>query len=222
MSTPPPTTIEDEVDALDRLENPMYLLRQGLSSIGTILLIGSGFLVNWLLAIALLFAGVSIWWKYPVGLGVFILIFPVVYIGFAIYYGRGLVAWQAYQQIIRPGITKIFLMLLDRFLGTPSEETAPMSEEEMAALVEEHKNQLLQKLPSFIQSYIKPFSMVSDIIAVVRVQRASGQGKEIAKAKAVTSLMESLDAQAAAQIKPSYRPAFIIIGFNLLAVFWLF
>lgn len=216
------TPIENELEALTEFEQPMYLLKQGLSSLGTILLIGSGFLVNWILAIALLWVGVSASWKYPIGLATFFVIFPLVYIGFAIYYGRGLVAWQAYQQIIRPTLAKVFAMLLDRFLGKNTEETSPMSEEEMVALVEEHKNQFLQKLPSFLQPYIKPFFIVNDIIAVVRAQQTSGQGKEIVKAKAVTTLMESLDARAAAHIEPSYRPAFIIMGINLIAVFWLF
>lgn len=219
---PENTAIENELEDLKKFEQPMYLLKQGLSSLGTILLIGSGFLVNWILAIALLWVGVSVWWKYPVGLAAFLVIFPLVYIGFAIYYGRRLVILQIYQQILRPALAKIFMMLLDRFLGKDTEETPSMSEEEMIALTENYKNQFLQKLPDFLKSYVKPFFVVSDIIAVVHAQRTSGQGKEIVKTKAVATLMEPLDARIATHVAPSYRPAFIIIGINLIAVFWLF
>lgn len=225
MSPPPNTPHHSELDDLTHFQGPLYLLKQALSSIGVMLAIGSGLLLNWGMALVFLISGLGsvIWWQYLLGLVAFIALFPGLYVFFAIDYGKNIVFWQAYRQIIRPFFGRSFSFLLDRFLvDNPKATDNPVEENNIVAAVEKRKKHFLEKLPDFMRAYVQIFFTSGDIIKIVRTQRQSGEEKEAVKQKSMISFFESLDLQVSELLEPSYIPPLIIAVINLGVAYWLF
>lgn len=227
MSTEPTVQAKDlemELDSLTSFQRPGYLLRKAFSSVGVVLLIASGLLFNWIAAVvfAIRALGDVVWWQYLGGLAFFIALFPMLYIFIALNYGRSLVTWEAYREIIRPFIAKTFSKTLDKFLVTAPGEAPPVEENKIVKEVEERQKHFLEKLPDFLRAYVQLFFTGKDIIKIVRAQRASGQEKAQVKEKAMHSFFESLDLQISELFEPSYIPAILVAIANLALVYFLF
>ncbi len=219
------TPIDPELDALTQFQGPIYLLKKALSSIGIMLAIGAGLLLNWGMALVFLISGLGsvIWWQYLLGLVFFIALFPGLYVFFAVDYGKNVVFWEAYRQIIRPFLGKSFGFVLDRFLiENPEAATKPIEENRIVAAVEQRKKHFLEKLPDFMRAYVQIFFTSGDIIHIVRAQRQSGEEKEAVKKKSMVSFFESLDLQVAELLEPSFIPALIVAVVNIGVAYWLF
>lgn len=219
-----PTEPTNSLDELTKFQRPGYLLRKALSSVGVILLIGSGLIFNWIMALVFLIGGLGsvVWWQYLLGLVGFVALFPVLYVFFALNYGRSIVAWEAYREIIRPFIAKAFAKLLDKFLVERPETAEPIQESRIVAEVEQRKKHFLEKLPDFLRAYVQLFFTGGDIVKIVRTQRQSGEEKQQVKEKSMHSFFESLDLQVSELMEPSYIPAIILAVVNLLFAYWLF
>ena len=217
------STPQQELDQLTALPSPIYLIRKALSSVGIVLLIGSGVLLNWI--IALIFAvsalGSVVWWQYLGALLLLLAGFPALYLFFAWSYGQSVVVWEAYREILRPFLAKGFGKMLDLYLVDDPKNAPPVEESRIVAEVEQRKKHFLERLPDFLRAYVQLFFTAGDVLTIVRAQRQSGQEKQQVKEKSMKSFFESLDLQVSELAEPSYIPALILAAVNLGLIYWL-
>lgn len=218
---------EIEVDAsvqekTDQFLSPIFWLKLGLASVGRILLIGAGLLINFILGLAFLWSNTGSWSSYLWGVLAFFVLFPLLYGLFALYYGRGLVAWEFYQRVLRPFIEQALTVLLNHMIRqTP--DGAPLVTEERIVQIKHFFDQVLSKLPHFLRKRMDNLVDMTNMIVLLRqYQPTSGTLKEGFKSKVLSGVMGSIDAQATNQLQPSYLPALVIAGINLIVAFALF
>lgn len=214
----------DEIEQLDKFSSPVQLIKKAFSSFFVVLMIGAGFLINWVSALVFLFSAFSSssWLGYIFGLILMIAIFPAIYLYFAYSYGRSVLFWEAYKEGIRPLAAKIFGKTLDKFLVENPEEAGAVNENKITEEVEERKKHFLEKLPDFIRAYFQIFFTSGDIIKVVKAQRQTGADKAVVKQKATQDFFESLDLQMSELMEPSLIPFYIVGAINLVAFYFLF
>lgn len=216
--------VNQELDKLEKFNSPGKLLKKAFSSIMVVLFIGAGFVVNAIMAIIFAFRGFGevVWWQYIGGFVLLLAVFPAVYIFFAISYARAVVVWEAYREILRPLVAKIFGKSLDLYLVDNPEAAPPVNEERIVDSIEKRQKHLLEKLPDFLRAYVQIFFTGKDVVAIVRAQRANGGEKEEVKRKAMDSLFESIDLQISELTEPSLVPFWIVAVVNVLVVYFLF
>lgn len=214
----------DEIEQLKAFSSPWKLIKKAFSSFFIVLMIGAGFVVNWILALVFLFGyfnGTS-WLWLLVGLALMILVFPALYLFFAYSYGQSVLFWEAYKEGIRPIAAKVFSKTLDRFLVDNPDEAGTVNESTIVKEVEERKKHFLERLPDFIRAYFQIFFTSGDIIKIVKGQRQSGEAKDVVKKKAMTSFFESLDLQISELMEPSLIPFYIVGAVNIGTLYFLF
>jgi len=214
----------DEIEQLDKFSSPIQLIKKAFSSFFVVLMIGAGFIINWISALVFLLGYFSstTWFWYILGLILMIAIFPAIYLYFAYSYGRSVVFWQAYKEGIRPLAAKIFGKTLDKFLVDNPENAGAVNENKITQEVEERKKHFLEKLPDFIRAYFQIFFTSGDVLKIVKAQRQSGADKEVVKQKAMHNFFESLDLQMSELMEPSLIPFYIVGAANLLSFYFLF
>lgn len=214
----------DNLEQLDKFSSPIQLIKKALSSFFVVVMIGAGFVINWIAALVFLFGSFSStsWLWYILGLVLMLVIFPAVYVYFAYSYGRSVAFWQAYKEGIRPLAAKVFGKTLDKFLVENPEEAGAVNENKIAQEVEERKKHFLEKLPDFIRAYFQIFFTSGDVLKIVKEQRKSGADKAVVKQKAMQSFFESLDLQMAELMEPSLIPFYIVGAVNLVCFYFLF
>lgn len=214
----------DEIEQLDKFSSPIQLIKKAFSSFFVVLMIGAGFIINWISALVFLLGYFSstTWLWYILGLILMIAVFPAIYLYFAYSYGRSVVFWQAYKEGIRPLAAKIFGKTLDKFLVDNPEEAGAVNENKITQEVEERKKHFLEKLPDFIRAYFQIFFTSGDVLKIVKAQRQSGADKEVVKQKAMHNFFESLDLQMSELMEPSLIPFYIVGAANLLCFYFLF
>lgn len=214
----------DELKQLEKFSSPGKLIKKALSSFFIVLMIGAGFLVNWIMAIVFLighFSSTS-WLWFLLGMLCMLLVFPVLYLFFAYSYGQSVLFWEAYKEVIRPIAAKVFSRTLDKFLVDNPEEAAEVNESSIVKEVEERKKHFLERLPDFIRAYFQIFFTSGDIIKIVKAQRESGAERAAVKEKSMKSFFESLDLQMAELMEPSLIPFFIVGAINIVTLYFLF
>lgn len=216
--------VVNELDKLEQFNSPLKLLKKAFSSLLVVGLIGAGFVVNAIMALFFAFSGFGnvIWWQYLGGIILLLAIFPAVYIFFAISYARSVVVWEAYKEIIRPLVAKVFGKSLDFYLVDNPESAPPVNENGLIAEVENRQKHLLEKLPDFLRAYVQIFFTGKDVLNIVRAQRATGGDKEAIKRKSMDSLFESIDLQISELTEPSLIPFGIVAVVNVVVVYFLF
>lgn len=214
----------DELQELQSFSSPFKLIKKALSSIFIVIMIGMGFLVNWIMAIVFLvgYFSVTSWWGLLIGLLLMILVFPALYLFFAYSYGQSVVFWEAYKEIIRPIAAKVFSRTLDTFLVDNPEEAEEINESKIVQEVEARKKHFLERLPDFIRAYFQIFFTSGDIIKIVKAQRKSGAERGAVKQKAMQSFFESLDLQISELMEPSLIPFYIVAAVNCICLYFLF
>ncbi|MGH1335642.1 MAG: hypothetical protein ACRBFS_05895 [Aureispira sp.] len=215
--------IGKELDQLEKFSSPMQILKKAFSSFLVVLLIGAGFVVNAILSLLFAFKnfGLVPSWYYLVVLVLFLAIFPAIYIFFAMSYAKSVVIWEAYREMIRPMIAKLFGKSLDVYLVDNPENAPPVDEKSIVAEIESRQKNILEKLPDFLRAYVQIFFSAKDVITIIRAQRASGGEKEEVKRKAMDSLFESIDLQISELAEPSLIPFWIVAAINLVAAYFL-
>lgn len=214
----------DELEQLDKFSSPFQLIKKALSSFFIVIMIGAGFIFNWIAALVFLFGYFSsmTWLWYVLGLVLMIAVFPALYLFFAYSYGQNVLFWEAYKEGIRPIAAKVFGKTLDKFLVENPEAAGAVNENKIIQEVEERKKHFLEKLPDFIRAYFQIFFTSGDIIKIVKAQRQSGADKEVVKQKAMQSFFESLDLQMSELMEPSLIPFYIVGAINLVCFYFLF
>ncbi len=223
-SDPLEQAVSAEMDKLQQLSSPKQLLKKAFSSILLVITIGAGFLINGILALIFAFSrfGDVVWWQYLGGLILMLAIFPALYIFFAISYAKSVVLWEAYRELLRPLIAKLFGKSLDFYLVENPENAPPVEESRIVEEVERRQKHLLEKLPDFLRAYVQLFFTGKDIVNIVRAQRQSGAEKEAVKRKSMNSFFESLDLQVSELAEPSLLPFGIVALVNVAVVYFLF
>lgn len=216
--------VGDELDRLEQFNSPGQLLKKAFSSFMVVLLIGAGFIINGIMALIFMFKGFGevIWWQYIGGIVLLLAVFPAVYIFFAISYARAVVVWEAYREILRPLVAKLFGKSLDLYLVDNPETAPPVNEKALVENIEEKQKGILDRLPDFLKSYFQIFFTGKDVLTIVRAQRATGGKKEEVKRKAMDSLFETVDAQISELTEPSLLPFGIVALVNVVVVYFLF
>jgi hypothetical protein len=214
----------ENMEQLDKFSSPFQLIKTALSSFFIVIVIGLGFVINWIAALMFLFGSFSstTWLWYILGLTLMIAIFPAIYLYFAYSYGRSVAFWQAYKEGIRPLAAKVFGKTLDKFLVENTDDSDAVDEDKIKQEVEERKKHFLEKLPDFIRAYFQIFFTSGDVLKIVKEQRKSGADKAVVKQKAMQSFFESLDLQMAELMEPSLIPFYIVGAVNLVCFYFLF
>ena len=227
MATENPTTtapqLEDSLQDMDSLFSPWNLFKKALSSFMVVFLIGGGILVNWILAAIFLLTSFSTASFISLGIGllVFFVGFPALYFFTATLYGRALLFWEAYQEIVKPLATKIVESIFERLLPETT-EVKDVEENVLAKELEEKGQGLIDRLPTFISSKLEIVSAVSNIISLIREERSKGTQKAVIKEKATRSFFDALDSQLSGLIsEPSLLPVFGIAIVNIGAFIYL-
>lgn len=211
----------EKINQLKAFNSPWGLIKKALSSIAIILLIGSGLVINWILAVIYAigwFSGTG-WVWYLLSLVALLLVFPAAYLVSAYWYGQTLLFWEAYREIVRPATARIFSGTLDKML-VKSEQNEEMTESEIVAELENRSKHLVEKLPDFIRAYFQVFITGKDVVKLIKKQRAAGVDKEAVKNKAMLSMFEALDLQLSELVEPSMIPFYIVGGVNVVC-WWL-
>lgn len=214
----------DELERLDQFSSPFQLIKKALSSFFIVIMIGAGFIFNWIAALVFLFGYFSStsWLWYILGLVLMIAVFPALYLFFAYSYGQSVLFWEAYKEGIRPIAAKVFGKTLDKFLVDNPAEAGSVNESKIIQEVEERKKHFLEKLPDFIRAYFQIFFTSGDIIKIVKAQRQTGAEKGAVKQKAMQSFFESLDLQMSELMEPSLIPFYIVGAVNFVCFYFLF
>lgn len=214
----------DEIAKLKSFNSPFKLIRKALSSFFIVSMIGLGFFVNWILALVFLITcfSTSSWWLLLIGLGLMIVVFPVVYLFLAYSYGQSILFWEVYKEGLRPLIAKFFSGLLDTFLSNEAKEDFAIDENRIVKEIEERQKNFLERLPDFIRAYFQLFFNSKDIIKIVKEQRRLGTEKEAVKQKAMKHFFEGLDLQLSELMEPSLIPFYIVGAINCLVFYFIF
>lgn len=212
-----------ELDQLEKFSSPMQILKKAFSSFLVVLLIGAGFVVNAILALIFAFGsfGAVALWQYISAIILFLLVFPAIYIFFAMSYAKSVVIWEAYREIIRPMVAKLFGKSLDVYLVDNPDQAPPVDEKSIVTAIENRKKNILERLPDFLRAYVQVFFSAKDVITIVRAQRSSGGEKEEVKRKAMDSLFQSIDLQISELAEPSLIPFGIVAVINIIAAYFL-
>lgn len=214
----------DEIDALKSFSSPLKLIKKALSSFFIVLMIGAGFLVNWVMSVIYLIScfSSSSWVWLLVGLLSLIIIFPALYLFFAYSYGQSVLLWEVYKEALRPLAAKMFSGTLDKFLAENTDDETSIDESKIVQEVEARQKHFLERLPDFIRAYFQIFFTSKDIIKIVKEQRETGAEKEAVKKKAMKSFFEALDLQMSELMEPSLYPFYIVGVVNFITLYFLF
>lgn len=218
------STEENEINvAIEKIEQqikPWALIKKALSSFSVLFLIGSGVLINWILALVFLmgyFSAVS-WSMLLFSLVILILVFPAAYAYTAYVYGQLVIVFEVYQEIIRPVAANIIAGILNRIINDDSPITSEKVQEEFDA----ETSSLWDKIPDFITNSLGIVTTIKDIIILITEQYQQGGEKEIVKERITQNVFELLDAKMSELTQPSLTNFFIIAAINLAVVFFIF
>ncbi len=212
-----------EIDQLQKFNSPWGFIKKALSSIFILLLMVSGLLLNWILGLVYAFGwfvGTG-WLWYLAGILLLFIIFPAAYIFSAYLYGQSLLFWEAYREVIRPLVAKMFSKTLDKLL-IEQENGKEKSESEIVAELEGRSKHFVEKLPDFIRAYFQVFITSKDVVILIKKQRKAGGEKKAVKNKAMTAMFEALDLQIAELFEPSMIPFYITGAINLIVLYFMF
>lgn len=213
----------EKINQLKAFNSPWGLVKKALSSIGILLLIISGLVINWILAIIYIFGWFSGtgWLAYLLSIVALIVIFPAGYFLSAYWYGQTLLFWEAYREIIRPAAARIFSGTLDQVLVQTADKEE-LTESEIVAELENRSKHFVEKLPDFIRAYFQVFITGKDVVKLIQKQRAAGKDSEAVKNKAMLSMFEALDLQLSELVEPSMIPFYIVGAINVICWWFMF
>lgn len=80
----------------------------------------------------------------------------------------------------------------------------------------------MDKIPEFIKSRLAIFTIINDVIKLATERYQNGDSKETAKSNIVAYVFELLDARMETIANPSFKPFFIIVGINIVALGFIF
>lgn len=213
--------IDISIEKMDKRFRPFSLIKKALASFSVLLMIGSGILINWILAILFLINYISITSILGIlgGLFVLIVVFPVAYCYAAYTYGQSVVLFEVYQEVIRPVVANIIAGILNRVL---KDDTTLISSQKVQDEFEQQSNSLLDKIPNLITNQLELVAAIKDVIVLVTEQYKQGGEKEVVKNRIVNSVFNLLDTKMDELVKPSLVTFFIIGGINLIVAFFIF
>lgn len=213
----------EKIKQLKAFNSPFGLIKKAFSSIGILLLIISGLIINWILAIVYIFGWFSGtgWIAYLLSIIALVAIFPAGYFLSAYWYGQTLLFWEAYREIVRPAAARIFSGTLDQML-VKAEGQEELTESEIVAELENRSKHFVEKLPDFIRAYFQVFITGKDVVKLIQKQRAAGKDSEAVKNKAMLSMFEALDLQMSELIEPSMIPFYIVGAINVICWWFMF
>ena len=229
MATETKSAVEKQMDAsfseMESMFKPWTLVKRAFSSFSVVFLIGGGVLINWILAAIFLFGSFSStsFTSLLIGLLILGIAFPALYWFCALWYGRGLVFWEAYQSMAKPLAAMIVGSAFERFLPDDNENQRQDIEEGLLSKHLEEKGQgLMDRLPSFISSKLEIVSAITNITKLIREENNKGTQREEIKDKATTSLFNALDSQLSGVVsEPSLMPVFVVALVNIGAFIYL-
>lgn len=212
----------EAIAGLMKFSSPFALIKKALSSVAIVAMIGAGLVINWIVALVFLFSAFSssTWLGFFGGLALFILVFPALYLFFAYSYGQSIMAWEAYQQVIRPLLARAMSGILDKTLKLEGNEE--ISERDLVAEIDNRKKHLLERLPDFMRAYVQLFFTGKDIFKLVKEQRHSGGDKERIKQNILTRFFDAFDLQVSELAEPSLIPFLITGVINIVVIYFLF
>lgn len=205
--------------ALEDLEaaenNPMMILKAAFSRLPVILLIGSGIILNWLLALVFLVGNITTapFVTILITLVILVAVFPACYFYAAYMYGQEAVVYDVYSKMIRPILGNLIARILNKVLKDGATTTDASIEEE----IKKEGGSFLDKIPEFIKSRLTIFTVINDVIKLATQHHKNGGSKETAKNNIVAYVFELLDARMETIANPSLKPFFIIAGLNFIA-----
>ncbi len=219
-------TVNSQED-FDNFSNPLFVIKKAFSSFSVVLVTASGVLLSFLLGLIYLvgwFNTVSLNWLL-IGLVLLMLVFPVGFGVMAYYYGRNVILGLCYEEIIRPLFARFIPHIFDKLLNGKGENEAEndsiaenILKEDIEGLEEDIKN----RIPGFLHSYLGFFSIGKDVYTVIQQNRKNGKVDESLKRKVTEQVFDRLDEQMAANLpKPSIRNSIIMMIVNILVFLFL-
>lgn len=212
--------------AFDKLEaaenNPLLIIKKAFSHLPVILLIGSGIVINWILAVVFLIGHLSVdpLSSILIGLLFLVLLFPGAYLFAAYSYGQHALITEIYQEIVRPVLGNFIAKVLNQIL---KDDSTPMTSTNVQEAFEKESGSFLDKIPAFIKNRLAIFTVIKDVIKLATERYKTGtEGKEIAKSNIVNYIFELLDAKMGELAGASLKTFFIVGGINIVALFFIF
>lgn len=222
----------DEIEqvniAVEKLEaaekNPFLILKAALSHLPVLLLIGSGVLLNWVLAVVFLVGNISVapFTTILISLLFLAVLFPLGYCYAAYSYGQQVVIFQVYQELIRPVLGNLIGRVLNKIL---KDDTVSTTNNNIQEEVQKEAGSFLDKIPAFIKNRLAIFTVISDVIQLATERYKNDDGnssKETAKSNIINYVFELLDARMQSIANPSLQTFLIIGGINIVALFFIF
>lgn len=220
-----PNETEQVQDAIDNLvaaeNNPMVIIKAALSRLPALILIGSGIILNIILALVFLVGNATTvpFTTTIITLFVLIVLFPAGYCYAAYSYGQQAFVYDLYKEMIRPILGNLIARVLNKVLKDENTATTSANIEEE---VKKEGGSFLDKIPEFIKSRLAIFTIINDVIKLATERYQNGDSKETAKSNIVAYVFELLDARMETIANPSFKPFFIIVGINIVALGFIF
>lgn len=215
--------VDTTIEQLQKQTSAFALIKKAFSSFSVLLLIGSGIVINWILALIFLFGYFS-----ATSFGIFLLclftlavIFPIAYFLAAQIYGKAVIVSEIYKEAVRPIIAATITKVLNKIVKDDN-NSEPLSEDKIKEEFEQESGSFLDKIPDFISSRLELVATIKDIIALIIKQSKEGGDKEVLKKKISTNVFNMLDAKMEEIAQPSLTIFFIIGGINLVVALFIF
>lgn len=215
----------EELDQLDvtieNLEaaekNPMMILKVAFSRLPVILLIGSGVILNWILALVFLFGNITVapFTTILINLLFLVVLFPAAYFYAAYRYGQEAFIYEVYKEMLRPILGNLIARVLNQILN---DDNKTVSNSNIETEVKKESGSFLDKIPAFIKNRLAIFKVVNDVTKLAAERYQDGSSREIAKSNIVTYIFELMDAQMETIANPSLKTFFVIAAINIVAL----
>jgi hypothetical protein len=211
--------------ALDQLkmadDNPWVIIKTAFSYLPVILLIGSGIVLNWILAFMFLFgyATITPFTTTIICLLILMILLPAAYFFVAYRYGQEAFVYEVYKEIVRPILGNLLAKALNKILN---DDSTPTTSANIKEELEKESGSFLDKIPTFIKDRLAIFTVINDIIKLASERYQDGSSKENAKSNIVAYVFELMDARMETIANPSLKNFFIVAGINLVTVSFIF
>lgn len=221
------TNEQDEVSiAIEQIEQriqPLELIKTAFSSISVLLLICTGVLLNWILAIVFILScfSTSSWGVLLVGILALVLVFPAAYAYIAYTYGQQVVVFEVYQEVIRPVAANLIASILNKIIKD-SPQDSPLDSKQIQKEFDEQSNSLWEAIPDFISNSLGILNTIKDVIILITEQYQQGGEKEVVKNRIISQVFELFDARMEELASPSLSNFFILLIINVGVLFFLF
>lgn len=221
--------MSDEVEqfhlATDQLlkaeNNPMLIFKAAFSRLPVILLIGSGIVINWVLALVFLAGSITVlpFKTILICLLILAILFPAGYFFAAYRYGQQAFFYELYAEMVRPILGNLISRVLNKIL---KDETTATTSANIEAEVKKEGGSFLDKIPEFIKNRLTIFTVISDVIKLATDRYQNGDSKETAKDNISDYVFKLLDARMEIFANPSLKTFFIIAGINIITLGFIF